>query len=77
LEAAIQGAGIVQLPKFMVASAIARGELKPILQSHTAQTGLPIAVVYPHERYLSAKVRAFVEFMAELATALKRVGVVD
>lgn len=77
LETAIQGAGIVQLPKFMVASAIARGELKPILQSHTAQSGLPIAVVYPQKRHLSAKVRAFVEFMTELMTTLKRVGVVD
>ncbi|MUG94625.1 hypothetical protein F7734_20550 [Scytonema sp. UIC 10036] len=61
----------------MVARAIARGELKPILESHTARAGLPIAVVYPQKRYLSAKVGAFVEFMAELTTALKRVGVVD
>ncbi|HEY9845260.1 MAG TPA: LysR family transcriptional regulator [Candidatus Caenarcaniphilales bacterium] len=77
LEAAIQGTGIVQLPKFMVASAIARGELKPILVSHTAQAGLPIAVIYPQKRYLSGKVRAFIKFMAELMTALKRAGFVD
>lgn len=77
LGAAIQGMGIVQLPKFMVASRIASGELKPILQSYTSQFGLPIAVVYPQRQYLSAKVRIFIEFMAELATALKQDGVVD
>ncbi len=77
LEVAIQGTGIVQLPKFMVASAITRGELKPVLQSYTSQTGLPMAVVYPQKRYLPAKVRTFVEFMVELTTALKQVGIVD
>jgi len=77
LDAAIQGAGIVQLPKFMVASAIARGELKPILQDYATQVGLPISVVYPQKRYLSAKVRAFVQFMVELMTSLKQIGVVD
>jgi LysR family transcriptional regulator for bpeEF and oprC len=77
LDAAIQGAGIVQLPKFMVTSRIASGELQPILQSYTSQFGLPIAVMYPQRQYLSAKVRVFIEFMAELATALKQFGVVD
>jgi LysR family transcriptional regulator for bpeEF and oprC len=77
LDAAIQGAGVVQLPNYIVAGAIARGELQPILQDFTAQVGLPIAVVYPQKRHLSAKVRVFVEFMAELMTALKRVGIVD
>ena len=61
----------------MVTSAIASGELQPILRSYTPQAGLPIAVVFPQKRYLSAKVRTFVEFMTELTTALKRVGIVD
>ena len=77
LEAVIQGAGVVQLPKFIAANAIARGELQPILQSYAAQIGLPIAVLYPQKRYLSAKVRVFVEFMTKLTTALKQAGVVD
>ena len=77
LEAAIQGAGVVQFPKFIAAKAIARGDLQPILQSYTTQVGLPIAVLYPQKRYLSAKVRVFVEFMTELTAALKRVDVVD
>ena len=77
LEAVIQGAGVVQLPKFIAAKAVARGDLQPILQSYATQVGLPIAVLYPQKRYLSAKVRVFVEFLTELAAALKRVDVVD
>jgi LysR family transcriptional regulator for bpeEF and oprC len=77
LEAVIQGAGVVQLPKFIAANAVARGDLQPILQSYTTQVGLPIAVLYPQKRYLSAKVLVFVEFMTELAAALKQVDVVD
>jgi LysR family transcriptional regulator for bpeEF and oprC len=77
LEAVIQGAGVVQLPKFIAAKAITRGNLQPILQSYTPQVGLPIAVLYPQKRYLSAKVRVFVEFMTKLAAALKQAGIVD
>lgn len=77
LEAVIGGAGVVQLPKFIAAKAIAQGDLQPILQSYAPQTGLAIAVLYPQKRYLSAKVRVFVEFMAELSAALKRVDIVD
>ncbi|MBD2102541.1 LysR substrate-binding domain-containing protein [Leptolyngbya sp. FACHB-261] len=77
LDAAIQGAGIIQLPKYIAAGAMACGELQPILQDYTAQTGLPIALVYPQKRHLSAKVRCFAEFMVELITALKQAGVVD
>jgi len=77
LEAVIQGAGVVQLPKFIAANAIARGDLQPILQSYATQVGLPIAVLYPQKRYLLAKVRVFVEFMTQLVAALKRTDVVD
>ena len=77
LEAVIGGAGVVQLPKFIAAKAIARGNLQPILQAYTPQVGLPIAVLYPQKRYLSAKVRVFIGFMTELAAALKGFDVVD
>ena len=77
LEAVIQGAGVVQLPKFIAAKAIARGDLQPILQSYATQVKLPIAVLYPQKRYLSAKVRVFVEFLTKLSAALKRADVVD
>jgi DNA-binding transcriptional LysR family regulator len=40
------------------------GRLKPILQEFEPPP-LPIYVVYPSRRHLSAKVRAFADFLAE------------
>ena len=77
LEAVIEGAGVVQFPKFIAAKAIARRDLQPILQAYEPQVGLPIAVLYPQKRYISAKVLVFVEFMKELAVSLKQADVVD
>jgi DNA-binding transcriptional LysR family regulator len=63
-EAAAAGLGITLLPTFIVAEAIAEGRLKAILCDYRP---LPTAVhaVYPHNRHLSTKVRAFVDFLAE------------
>ncbi len=77
LKAAIQGAGIIQAVRYIVAGSISRGELQPILTDYAPLLGTPIAVIYPQKRHLSAKVRVFVEFMTELIADLKRVGVVD
>jgi LysR family transcriptional regulator for bpeEF and oprC len=46
---------------------IARGELVQVLPDWTCHT-IPLYVVYPPNRHLSAKVRAFVEWVAELFT---------
>lgn len=77
VDAAVQGAGIIQLPKYIMAEAIARQELQPVLQDYVPKLGMPIAVVYPQKRHLSAKVRVFVDFMVELMNGLKQAGVVD
>lgn len=77
LMAACQGAGIIQAPKYIVAGAIARGELQPILTEFRSKESKPIAIVYPQKKYLSAKVRVFIEFMASLMGDLKRDGIVD
>ncbi len=57
LEAAVADGGLVQLFHHLVAPAIAQGQLKPVLESYAAP-GLPISVIYPQKRHLSAKVRA-------------------
>jgi LysR family transcriptional regulator, regulator for bpeEF and oprC len=75
LETAIAGTGIVQLYNYVAARAIADGKLQSLLQN-VAPPGLPISVVYPEKRHLSAKVRAFVQFVEELAAQLKHKGVV-
>jgi LysR family transcriptional regulator, regulator for bpeEF and oprC len=77
LMAACQGAGIIQAPKYIVAGAIARGELQPILMEFQSKESKPIAIVYPQKKYLSAKVRVFIEFMTALMGDLKRDGIVD
>jgi len=55
--------GITCLPPFAVTSEIAGGSLVPVLDDYLAGTG-QFRVLWPTSRYLSPKVRAFVDFMA-------------
>jgi DNA-binding transcriptional LysR family regulator len=65
LEAlATEGAGIACEPDFIVGPDVHSGRLKPILVPF-APPPLPIYVVYPSRRHLSAKVRAFADFLFE------------
>jgi DNA-binding transcriptional LysR family regulator len=67
--AAVQGLGIVNEPDFMLAGALARGELVPLLPGFEAGGG-DIWAVYPSRRHLSLKVRLFVDHLAlEFAAA--------
>lgn len=63
-EAAAQGAGVVYEPAFIVGPEIRAGRLVPILTDYHSAP-LPIYAVYPSRKHLSAKVRAFVDFLAE------------
>jgi LysR family transcriptional regulator for bpeEF and oprC len=45
---------------------IASGALRPILEGWQRKDRYPISVVYPQNRHLSAKVRAFADFVAGL-----------
>ena len=65
IEAATIGTGIIYLLDVSVSHAIASGALKPLLtdwQTHS----VPLSVVYPQTRHLSAKVRVFVDFIASM-----------
>lgn len=75
LETAIAGTGIVQLYNYVAARASADGKLQSLLQNF-APPGLPISVVYPEKCHVSAKVRAFVQLVEELAAELKHKGIV-
>ena len=66
LESAVRGAGIVQMLDIISSRWIASGALRPILTDWRAGDRIPISVVYPQSRHLSAKVRAFVDFVAGL-----------
>lgn len=55
--------GITCLPPFAVASELAQGSLVSLLEEHLAEAGT-FRVLWPTNRYLSPKVRVFVDYMA-------------
>lgn len=64
LRAVQAGLGVGFIPDFVALPAIARGDLVQILERFTlGDRG--IYAVYPHRRYLPAKVRALVDFLAK------------
>jgi LysR family transcriptional regulator for bpeEF and oprC len=67
IAAVLAGLGVGQIAAFTALPLIARGELVQVLPDWTCDT-IPLYVVYPPNRHLSAKVRAFVEWVAELFT---------
>jgi DNA-binding transcriptional LysR family regulator len=71
LEAALAGLGIAQLARFQAAPYLASGALVEILPDWRHPL-IPMHVVYPPNRHLSARVRAFVEWAAELFAALSK-----
>ena len=68
VAAAVAGMGIVFEPDFVVAPSLARGELQRVLPGF-ASPKLDVWAVYPSRRHLSAKVRTFVAYLAEIFAA--------
>jgi DNA-binding transcriptional LysR family regulator len=66
-EAALKGAGIALLPSFLVNPDLADGRLKQVLASHAVEgaVGNDVYALFLPTRYLSPKVRAFVDFFVE------------
>lgn len=60
----IGGAGIGRLPDFYAADAVARGTLVRLLPDHDDDT-VDVHALYPSHRSLSAKVRVFIDMLAE------------
>lgn len=65
MAAVLSGLGLSQVVRFAAAPFIASGELVEVLKDWTHPV-IPLHVVYPPNRHLSARVRAFVEWAAEL-----------
>jgi len=63
-QAAAQGRGIVTMPTFIAGADLRAGRLVPIMAPWSLATQ-DIYVIYPPHRYLSAKVRVFIDFLAE------------
>lgn len=63
LRAAKAGLGVAVVPDFIAGASIGSGELVTLLDDYiTKDRG--IYAVYPHRRYLPAKVRSFVDFLS-------------
>lgn len=62
--AAVEGMGLAFLPKFLVAQDLAAGRLELLLPERFTTEGT-LYGVYPSRRYLSAKVKTFLDFIAE------------
>lgn len=61
--AALSGLGIARLPNFLLDDALERGELREVLPDHRPAP-IPIHALYMPSRHLAAKVRYFVDFLA-------------
>lgn len=61
----LEGCGLIQAPRFMVATHLLSGALVEVLPRWKPRS-MPIAVVYPHNRHLAGKVRVFVEWLTAL-----------
>lgn len=68
-DLAIASAGLALLPTWLAYTALADGRLVHVLPEWEARTGLAepaIWIIYPPKRIVSSKVRAFVDFYAEI-----------
>lgn len=63
-EAARAGLGIALMPEFVCAEDVRRGRLVPVLDDHVIDVGA-VWLVHPTDRYLSARVRAFLDLAVE------------
>ena len=63
LALAVKDAGIALAPDYLVGEDLAAGRLIRLLPDYTMQD-IPVYAVYPHSRFLSAKTRTFIDFLA-------------
>lgn len=64
MRAAEAGLGVAFLPDFVLGERFGSGTLVPILENFMP-TDRGIYAIYPHRRYLPAKVRAFVDYLTQ------------
>ena len=63
-SAALEGLGLLVQPTYIVYDDIVAGRLIPVLEDWELPA-LQINIAYPNRKYLSAKVRSFIDFMVE------------
>ena len=66
VQAAMAGTALIQISSYVTAPAIRDGALKTVLSAFQVDSPA-IWVMYPHNRHLTPRVRAFVDFLVEWA----------
>ncbi|RQO58203.1 LysR family transcriptional regulator [Pseudomonas sp. KBW05] len=66
LQATLDGAGLCQLPTWLVAEHLRSGALVTVLDDCAGAT-MPIHVIWPHTRYVQPKVRVVVDALLAMA----------
>ena len=62
---AAAGLGLVQVPRYRVADDLRAGRLVEVLPDYPPEP-MPVSVLYPQNRQLSARVRVFVDWICDL-----------
>lgn len=57
--------GLIQLPRYHVAQRLVDGSFREVLDAWRP-AAMPVSVLYPHQRQLSPRVRAFVDWLADV-----------
>lgn len=65
MACALAGLGLIQAPKYDTVDAIGSGQLVEVL-SQWPPAPMPVAILYPHRRHLSSRVRAFADWVADV-----------
>jgi LysR family transcriptional regulator for bpeEF and oprC len=68
VHAGLAGLGIINMTDYLLVQHIAAGRMVQVLPEWHVDP-LPVHIVYPQNRHLSAKVRVFVEWVSELFAA--------
>lgn len=63
LQLALDGLGIVKLHRYVVEEPMSKGTLRELLPAYSKE--IPLYVAYPQRRFISSKVRCFIDFVTD------------
>lgn len=71
VAAAVAGLGLIQTPALGLEAELGERRLVEVLPEHPARS-MPMAILYPHRRHLSRRVRVFMDWLEQLL--VRRLG---
>ena len=70
-EAVVAGTGIAQGTWWLYRKDLERGDVRAILRDYELE-GAPVSVLYPPQRHLPVKLRAFIDFLVQIRACIVR-----